>query len=95
MGQSIQEWTKENLWKTAFKKLERVWSALARPYRFEFFKGFDPQVLIGPFLNTLSHLLNLLACEVKTRCTNDLYENLFPIHQLNFLKFYKDFTTCS
>ena len=27
MGQSIQEWTKKNLWKTAFKKFEKIWSA--------------------------------------------------------------------
>ena len=27
LGQSIQEWTKENLWQTAFKKFEGVWSA--------------------------------------------------------------------
>ena len=27
MGQSIQEWTKENLRKTAFKKFEVIWSA--------------------------------------------------------------------
>ena len=27
MGQSIQEWTKWNLWKTAFKKFEVIWSA--------------------------------------------------------------------
>ena len=27
MGQSIQEWTKQNLWKTAFKKIEEIWSA--------------------------------------------------------------------
>ena len=26
MGQSIQEWTKSNLWKTAFRKFEGVWS---------------------------------------------------------------------
>ena len=26
MGQSIQEWTKSNLWKTAFRKFEEVWS---------------------------------------------------------------------
>ena len=26
MGQSVQEWTKENLWKTAFKKFEVIWS---------------------------------------------------------------------
>ena len=28
MGQRIQ-WTKQNLWKTAFKKFERIWSAWA------------------------------------------------------------------
>ena len=27
MEQSIQEWTKQNLWKTAFKKFEGKWSA--------------------------------------------------------------------
>ena len=26
MGQSIQEWTKQNLWKKAFKKFEVIWS---------------------------------------------------------------------
>ena len=26
MGQSIQKWAKENLWKTAFKKFEGVWA---------------------------------------------------------------------
>ena len=27
VGQNIQEWTKQNLWKTAFKKFEVIWSA--------------------------------------------------------------------
>ena len=27
MRQSIQEWTKKNLWKVAFKKFEGIWSA--------------------------------------------------------------------
>ena len=27
MGQGIQGWTKYNLWKTAFKKFEVIWSA--------------------------------------------------------------------
>ena len=27
LEQSIQEWTKQNLWKTAFKKYEGIWSA--------------------------------------------------------------------
>ena len=26
MGQSIQKWTKLNMWKTAFKKFEVLWS---------------------------------------------------------------------
>ena len=28
---------------------------LSRSYRFKFFKGYLPQILLGPFLNTLSH----------------------------------------
>ena len=27
MGQITQEWTKEKLWKTAFKKFQVIWSA--------------------------------------------------------------------
>ena len=27
LGQSIQEFTKQNLWKTAFKKFEVIWPA--------------------------------------------------------------------
>ena len=34
LGQSIQEWTEQNFWKTAFKKIEGLWSALSRPYPF-------------------------------------------------------------
>ena len=57
MGQSIQEWTKQNLWKTAFKKFEGVWSALGRPHPFKFFKGCLSQILLGSFLNTLTQIL--------------------------------------
>ena len=56
LGQIIQEWAKKNLWKTAFKKFEKVWSAQA--YSFKFFKGCLPHILLGPFLNTLSHITN-------------------------------------
>ena len=53
-GQSIQKWTKENFWKTAFKKL-----------------GCLPQILLGPFLNTLPHLnYNLTACLEVTNFVN-------------------------
>ena len=30
---------------------------LSKPYPFKFFKGCLPQVLLGPFLNTLSHII--------------------------------------
>ena len=33
-----------------------LWSALSRLYLFKFFKGSPPQILLGPFLNTLSCL---------------------------------------
>ena len=42
MGQDIQEWTKQNLWKAD---------------HFKFFKGCLPQILLGPFLNILTHML--------------------------------------
>ena len=32
MGQSIQEWAKQNLWKAAFKKFEEIWSELYMIY---------------------------------------------------------------
>ena len=49
--------------KTAFKKLEGIWFALGRPYPFKFLKGCIPQILLGPFLNTLSHMyFQLLPC---------------------------------
>ena len=31
---------------------------LSRPYHFKFFKGCLPQISIGPFLNTLSHMIH-------------------------------------
>ena len=47
MGQSIQEWTKQNLWKTAFKKHKVMQSALADQ------KFSLPKILPGPCLNIL------------------------------------------
>ena len=61
MGQSIQEWIKQILWKTAFKCLEGVWSALSRPYTFTCFKGCLPHILLGSFLNILSHMMKLFT----------------------------------
>ena len=50
LRQSTQEWAKQNLWKTAFKKFEVIWSA------FKFFKGCLPQTLLDSLLNTLTYL---------------------------------------
>ena len=33
----------------------------SRPYLFKFFKGCLPQILHGPFLNNLSHILGLIG----------------------------------
>ena len=54
LRQSIQERTKWNLPKTAFKKFEGLWSALGRLYPFKYFKSCLPQILLGPFLNTVN-----------------------------------------
>ena len=42
IGESIQEWTKKNLWKAAFKNIEGGWPALDRSF--------------GSFINTLPHM---------------------------------------
>ena len=43
--------------KTTF---EKIWSdvvCLGRPYPFSFFKGCLPQILLGPLLNTFTHII--------------------------------------
>ena len=55
MGQSIQEWTKSVLWKTALKKFQGIWSA----YPSIFLKGLS-QNLLSPLLNTLSQMFDRL-----------------------------------
>ena len=39
---------------TAFQKLKMIWSS--RPHHFKFFKGCLPSTLLGPFMNTLTHI---------------------------------------
>ena len=38
---------------------------LSRPHSFKFFKDCLPQILLGPLLNTLSHLHSLLYVELE------------------------------
>ena len=40
---------------------------LGRPYHFNFFKGCLPQILLGPFLNTLTHILDAAIQERSTQ----------------------------
>ena len=51
MVQSIQEWTKSNL-------------CLSRPYHSKYFIGCLPEILLGPFLNNLSH-----KCIILVNCS--------------------------
>ena len=50
MGQSIQDWTKQNLWKATLKNLKFL-------KKIKFFKGCLPEILLGPILNTLSEMI--------------------------------------
>ena len=45
MGQGIQEWTKSNFWNTTW--VDHIISN---------FKGCFPQIALGPFLITLTHM---------------------------------------
>ena len=50
------------MWKRAFNKFEGIWSVSSRPYPFRIFEGCRPQILLGPFLNTLSDII-LTECK--------------------------------
>ena len=39
---------------------------LNRPYHFKCFKGCLPQILLGPFLNILTHIFSSTECEKDT-----------------------------
>ena len=49
-----------------------------RPYLFKFFKGFLPQTLLGPFLNTLSNMKCTLVSTFYLRFNGNLiYTKLY------------------
>ena len=64
------------MWKTAFKIFwsDMVW--WSRPYNFKCFKGCLPQILLGTFLNTLSHLL-LLYFQIHNNPDNEICAKLW------------------
>ena len=49
---------------------------LGRPYHFKVFKSCLPQILIDPFLNTLTHLINLLTFSIRGKTLVTLYFKL-------------------
>ena len=64
----IQKYIRDKVFKNGLSKVcgrqpLKIWSnivLLARPYPFKFFKGYLPQILLGSFLNTLSHIRQVL-----------------------------------
>ena len=56
MEQSIEEWTKQNLWKTTFKKFEGKWS--------NFLKAMFHKILLGPFFNTFSYIWRAVFAKI-------------------------------
>ena len=76
MGYSIQEWTKQNFSKTAFKKFEGIYSLLKRTISLQ---GFFPQIFLDLFLNTLSHMfMGGPGYAIETGYSNARTSNLFP-----------------
>ena len=57
-------------------KFEGVWPDLARPYPFRSFKGYLPQILFGPFLNTLTQI-------TVTNISNNTAKQYYRITQTN------------
>ena len=66
MGQSIQKWTKQNLWKTAFKKSEMLWPAEENHINSIFLKTAFPNFKFVHQLNNLSF---------KHMCQGNTYSN--------------------
>ena len=56
MGQSIQEWSSKICGRQPLKEL-KGYGLLRRPYPLKLFKDCFPQILLGPFLNTLFQIL--------------------------------------
>ena len=42
---------------TKYSGMDQVKFSLSRPYPFKYFKGYLQQIVLGPFLNTLSQLI--------------------------------------
>ena len=78
MDQGIQDWTKYNLWKTAFKKFEETISL-------QIFKDCLPQILLSPFWNTLTQIWFCNLANARKYTLIKLFQNThgcFPFREL-------------
>ena len=66
---------------TAFKKFEVIWSGW--PYYFKCFKGCLPQILFGPFLNTLHQIILALNFFTVIVSSHHSWFNLFFLSNLS------------
>ena len=66
IGQCIQEWTQQNLWKTAFKNF-KWYGPLMQTISFQSFERLSSPILLGPYLNILP-LYQLLNIEIIQYC---------------------------
>ena len=73
------------MWRTAFKKFQGGWSAWSKPYSFKFFKCCLPQILLRPFLNTLSQMY--YQGPRTPLHSPQMQQSTTPIHT-NFVKHY-------
>ena len=61
-----------------------------RPYHLNFFKGRLPQILLGPFLNTLSYIrCAYMQCNTAGILSTVIIENLVFKNIFNFCVFSK------
>ena len=93
LSPGMQDWTKSNLRKAAFKKIEGIWPALSRPYPLKFFKGCLPHIWLGPLWNTFFHLcllsvirsLGHLKSSVNT-CIHKIFAVIFYRFQVTLVE---------
>ena len=61
---------------------EGIMVSLNRPYHFKFFKGCLPQVLLGPFLNTLTHIVIKVSVSILIFLQYFYFRRLNPLCSL-------------
>ena len=70
----------------------KVWSdivCLSRPYQFKFFQGCLPQILLGPFLNTLPRTL-LIEEQPYRKIFKIILENLISVFSKTESQFFTE-----